>query len=281
MRNRPHRSAVQHNAHRSHVDVHVIAYLHRTAPWSAGAALEWTEAWPKGRLGVADAACYAQAVNRQNVGARAEARPPHHPRVGRHSSQAFRAAAERPASHHRVIAMPLFSPSAHARSVCYRKRPRHSARVGTGVCCSLCVPRGSNKKHRGGAGSKPTRDHVGAWNRHTVHTKFTQTNLILTTKPTHRRTCTGTTGVTDSRRDTAVLADAVAAGPVPIFNLTLLPRGGILTFPDTLTTQGLSLWSLNTVGGGILTFPDTLTTQGLSLWSLNTHCTGTGIKNAV
>ena len=105
MRNRPHRSAVQHNAHRSHVDVHVIAYLHRTAPWSAGAALEWTEAWPKGRLGVADAACYAQAVNRQNVGARAEARPPHHPRVGRHSSQAFRAAAERPASHHRVIAM--------------------------------------------------------------------------------------------------------------------------------------------------------------------------------
>ena len=247
MRNRPHRSAVQHNAHRSHVDVHVIAYLHRTAPWSAGAALEWTEAWPKGRLGVADAACYAQAVNRQNVGARAEARPPHHPRVGRHSSQAFRAAAERPASHHRVIAMPLFSPSAHARSVCYRKRPRHSARVGTGVCCSLCVPRGSNKKHRGGAGSKPTRDHVGAWNRHTVHTKFTQTNLILTTKPTHRRTCTGTTGVTDSRRDTAVLADAVAAGPVPIFNLTLLPRGGILTFPDTLTTQGLSLWSLNTV----------------------------------
>ena len=57
---------------------------------------------------------------------------------------------------------------------------------------------------------------------------------------------------------------------MPIFNLTLLPRGGILTFPDTLTTQGLSLWSLNTVGGGILTFPDTLTTQGLSLWSLNT-----------
>ena len=161
-------------------------------------------------MGVADAACYAQAVNRQNVGARAEARPPHHPRVGRHSSQAFRAAAERPASHHRVIAMPLFSPSAHARSVCYRKRPRHSARVGTGVCCSLCVPRGSNKKHRGGAGSKPTRDHVGAWNRHTVHTKFTQTNLILTTKPTHRRTCTGTTGVTDSRRDTAVRGRAGA-----------------------------------------------------------------------
>ena len=155
MRNRPHRSAVQHNAHRSHVDVHVIAYLHRTAPWSAGAALEWTEAWPKGRLGVADAACYAQAVNRQNVGARAEARPPHHPRVGRHSSQAFRAAAERPASHHRVIAMPLFSPSAHARSVCYRKRPRHSARVGTGVCCSLCVPRGSNRGSREQTHTRP------------------------------------------------------------------------------------------------------------------------------
>ena len=46
-------------------------------------------------------------------------------------------------------------------------------------------------------------------------------------------------------------------------------RGEILTFPDTLTTQGLSLWSLNIVGGEILTFPDTLTTQGLSLWSLN------------
>ena len=46
-------------------------------------------------------------------------------------------------------------------------------------------------------------------------------------------------------------------------------RGEILTFPDTLTTQGLSLWSLNKVGGEILTFPDTrslLCTQGLSLW---------------
>ena len=47
-------------------------------------------------------------------------------------------------------------------------------------------------------------------------------------------------------------------------------QGEILTFPDTLTTQGLSLWSLNIVGGEILTFPDTLTTQGLSLWSLKT-----------
>ena len=46
-------------------------------------------------------------------------------------------------------------------------------------------------------------------------------------------------------------------------------RGEILTFPDTLTTQGFSLWSLNIVGGEILTFPDTFTTQGLSLWSLN------------
>ena len=44
-------------------------------------------------------------------------------------------------------------------------------------------------------------------------------------------------------------------------------RGEILTFPDTLTTQGLSfklsLWCFNIVGGEILTFPDTLTTQGL------------------
>jgi hypothetical protein len=39
--------------------------------------------------------------------------------------------------------------------------------------------------------------------------------------------------------------------------------GEILTFPDTLTTQGLSLWCFNIVGGEILTFPDTLTTQGL------------------
>ena len=44
-------------------------------------------------------------------------------------------------------------------------------------------------------------------------------------------------------------------------------RGEILTFPDTPTTQGLSLWCFNTVGGEILTFPDTPTTQGLSLWS--------------
>ena len=32
--------------------------------------------------------------------------------------------------------------------------------------------------------------------------------------------------------------------------------GEILTFPDTLTTQGLSLWCFNIVGGEILTFPD-------------------------
>ena len=31
-------------------------------------------------------------------------------------------------------------------------------------------------------------------------------------------------------------------------------RGEISTFPDTLTTQGLSLWFLNIVGGEILTF---------------------------
>ena len=46
--------------------------------------------------------------------------------------------------------------------------------------------------------------------------------------------------------------------------------GEILTFPDTPTTQGLSLWCFNTVGGEILTFPDTPTTQGLSLWCFNT-----------
>ena len=40
-------------------------------------------------------------------------------------------------------------------------------------------------------------------------------------------------------------------------------------FPDTLTTQELSLWCFNIVGGEILTFPDTLTTQGLSLWCFN------------
>ena len=47
-------------------------------------------------------------------------------------------------------------------------------------------------------------------------------------------------------------------------------RGEILTFPDTPTTQGLSLWCFNTVGGEILTFPDTPTTQRLSLWCFNT-----------
>ena len=46
--------------------------------------------------------------------------------------------------------------------------------------------------------------------------------------------------------------------------------GEIFTFPDTPTTQGLSLWCFNTVGGEIFTFPDTPTTQGLSLWCFNT-----------
>ena len=43
--------------------------------------------------------------------------------------------------------------------------------------------------------------------------------------------------------------------------------GAILTFPDTLTTQGLSLWCFNNVGGETFDlFPDALvTTQGLSL----------------
>ena len=42
------------------------------------------------------------------------------------------------------------------------------------------------------------------------------------------------------------------------------------TDTPTLTTgtQGLNLY--NTVGGEILTFPDTPTTQGLSLWCFNT-----------
>ena len=177
MRNRPHRSAVQHNAHRSHVDVHVIAYLHRTAPWSAGAALEWTEAWPKGRLGVADAACYAQAVNRQNVGARAEARPPHHPRVGRHSSQAFRAAAERPASHHRVIAMPLFSPSAHARSVCRTANDRGTVRVWGLGCVAVSVFRAVQIKNTAGE--------PGANPHETMLVHGTDTRFTLSS---HRRT---------------------------------------------------------------------------------------------
>ena len=92
---------------------------------------------------------------------------------------------------------------------------RGTVRVWGLGCVAVSVFRAvqiKNTAARGGAGSKPTRDHVGAWNRHTVHTKFTQTNLILTTKPTHRRTCTGTTGVTDSRRDTAVLAEGCRCG---------------------------------------------------------------------
>ena len=47
--------------------------------------------------------------------------------------------------------------------------------------------------------------------------------------------------------------------------------GEILTFPDTPTTQGLSLWCFNTVGGEILTFPDTPTTQGLYLSMVFQH----------
>ena len=53
-------------------------------------------------------------------------------------------------------------------------------------------------------------------------------------------------------------------------NVTKIWSGRDLTFPDTLTTQGLPLWCFNIVGGEILTFPDTLTTQGLSLWCFTT-----------
>ena len=45
-----------------------------------------------------------------------------------------------------------------------------------------------------------------------------------------------------------------------------------LTFPDTPTTQGLSLWCFNIVGGEIFTFPDTPTTQGLSLSPYGVWC---------
>ena len=63
----------------------------------------------------------------------------------------------------------------------------------------------------------------------------------------------------------------VASSKIGIHNIksSLLSLGEILTFPDTLTTQGLSLWCFNIVGGEILIFPDTLTTQGLSLWCFN------------
>jgi hypothetical protein len=44
-----------------------------------------------------------------------------------------------------------------------------------------------------------------------------------------------------------------------------------LTFPDTCSHYSavIRLWCFNIVGGEILTFPDTLTTQGLSLWCFN------------
>ena len=64
--------------------------------------------------------------------------------------------------------------------------------------------------------------------------------------------------------------DTAAPPPSPPDASPLTTRGEILTFPDTPTTQGLSLWCFNTVGGEILTFPDTPTTQGLSLWCFNT-----------
>ena len=45
-------------------------------------------------------------------------------------------------------------------------------------------------------------------------------------------------------------------------NFAVIRRGrDRLTFPDTPTTQGLSLWCFNIVGGEILTFPDTPTTH--------------------
>ena len=69
-------------------------------------------------------------------------------------------------------------------------------------------------------------------------------------------------------RDPPMSSNRYLCGIFISATLNLADRGEILTFPDTLTTQGLSL-HLNIVGGEILTFPDTLTTQGLSLWSLN------------
>ena len=53
-------------------------------------------------------------------------------------------------------------------------------------------------------------------------------------------------------------------------NFAVIRRGrDRLTFPDTPTTQGLSLWCFNIVGGEILTFPDCQTLPlltWLSLW---------------
>ena len=54
---------------------------------------------------------------------------------------------------------------------------------------------------------------------------------------------------------------APTPGPVPA-PAARPARGEILTFPDTPTTQGLSLWCFNIVGGENLTIPDTPTTQG-------------------
>ena len=79
---------------------------------------------------------------------------------------------------------------------------------------------------------------------------------------------TDAVGAVETRDHVVCLSDLVSHPRATVwFGFSF--RGEILTFPDTLTTQGLSLWSLNIVGGEILTFPDTLTTQGLSLWSLN------------
>ena len=67
-------------------------------------------------------------------------------------------------------------------------------------------------------------------------------------------------------RDAGILRYMVRSGSTPA-RRSLVPggrgastssrRGEILTFPDTLTTQGLSLWSLNIVLAGLGTRPPT------------------------
>ena len=90
-------------------------------------------------------------------------------------------------------------------------------------------------------------------------------------RPRRATPSTGGSGVGE-RRITIDDVKAKKTLPTPAFQGLRVHngRGEILTFPDTPTTQGLSLWCFNTVGGEILTFPDTPTTQGLSLWCFNT-----------
>ena len=107
-------------------------------------------------------------------------------------------------------------------------------------------------------------------------------SAIMLTRPrgrSHKTSSTSAHALSSPRGIGTLSLHTTSAGVCREFKNRLpRSRGEILTFPDTPTTQGLSLWCFNTVGGKILTFPDTPTTQGLSLWCFNTVVPFTPIR---